>query len=546
MNFVQTIDRRELVRFTGSVYTPASVAEALTEFVATILPPNAIRALEPSVGDGAFVDALEAVLPSLFLTAIDIDEQVIEQLEIRDRLDSNRRNYRAGDFLGFAREEIARSVNYDLIIGNPPFIRKHNFSEEFKLSLEELAKVIDYPKSNFKNSWAAFVIAAAMMLNQTGVLAFILPYEMMTVSYGQAVLQWLSSKLARIDLFISNEKAFPEIDQDAIIFVGRSSAAEPGQFVQRVRSMTSLLERRETRLDLASAKNLALELSSFLITGDALATANELRAKMPIVGDHCTSAPGIVTAANDYFILTEDEANELGILEHTLPILKKGSLSARQPIFEASDFEKLANREPCRLVFMSVPVEELPEKLRKYVITGEERGYNKRYKCRNRDLWYRVPLVPKAPAFVFKRSHEYPRLCLNEADVYITDTAYGLRMKDGFTDRGLCFSFYNSMTLLFAETDGRFYGGGVLELSPKEFRGLPLAYHEPSDQEFDDFLAVHRKADGDVSAILDFGDRWLAKKLRLSSRELRNLRTAWQSVRAHRLRHGRSGQPDGQ
>lgn len=546
MNFVQTTDRRELVRLTGAVYTPASVAEALTEFVATLLPPNAIRALEPSVGDGAFVDALEAALPSLFLTAIDIDEQVIEQLQIRNRLNSDRRDYRAGDFLDFARGEIARSTKYDLIIGNPPFIRKHNFSEEFKASLEELAEAVDYPRSNLKNSWAAFVIAATTMLNQTGVLAFILPYEIMTVSYGQAALQWLSSKLARIDLFISNEKAFPEIDQDAIIFVGRSSAAEPGQFVQRVRSMTSLLERSETKLDLASAKNLALELSSFLMTSDALATANELRAKIPVIGDHCFSAPGIVTAANDYFILTEDEANELDILEHTLPILKKGSLSARQPIFEASHFKELAKREPCRLVYMSVPAEELPEKLREYVITGEERGYNKRYKCRNRNPWYRVPLVPKAPAFVFKRSHEYPRLCLNEANVYITDTAYGLRMKDGFTHRGLCFSFYNSMTLLFAETDGRFYGGGVLELSPQEFRGLPLSYHEPSDQEFDDFLAAHRKADGDVSAILDFGDRWLANKLRLSSRELQNLRAAWRSVRAHRLRHGSDGQRNGQ
>lgn len=546
MNFVQTADRRELVRFTGAVYTPASVAKALTEFVATILPPNAERALEPSVGDGAFVDALEAALPSMFITAIDIDEQVIDQLEFRDRLKSGRRDYRTGDFLEFARDEIARSINYDLIIGNPPFIRKHNFSEEFKVSLEELAEAIDYPRTSLKNSWAAFVIAATTMLSQTGVLAFILPYEIMTVSYGQAALQWLSSKLTRIDLFISDEKAFPEIDQDAIIFVGRSSAAEPGQFVQRVGSMTSLLESKETRLDLASTVNLALKLSSFLISGDALATANELRTKMPVIGDYCTSAPGIVTAANNYFILTEDEAKELDIFEHTLPILKKGSLSTRRPIFETSHFKELSNREPCRLVYMSAPTDELPEKLRNYVKIGEERGYSKRYKCRHRDLWYRVPLVPKAPAFVFKRSHEYPRLCLNEADVYITDTAYGLRMKDGFTSRGLCYSFYNSMTLLFAETDGRFYGGGVLELSPKEFRGLPIVYHEPSDQEFDDFLAAHRKADGDVFAILDFGDRWLAEKLRLSIHELRNLRTAWQSVRAHRLRHGRVGKPDGQ
>src|SRR5690606_8037961 len=38
------------------------------------------------------------------------------------------------------------------------------------------------------------------------------------------------------------------------------------------------------------------------------------------------------------------------------------------------------------------------------------------------------------------------------------------------------FSFYNSLTLAFAELEGRYYGGGVLELTPNEFRILPIPY----------------------------------------------------------------------
>ena len=79
----------------------------------------------------------------------------------------------------------------------------------------------------------------------------------------------------------------------------------------------------------------------------------------------------------------------------------------------------------------------------------------------------------------------------------------------------------------------------MLELSPVEFRNLPLAYHEPSDVEFAAFLEVHRS--GDVEAMLDFGDGWLARKLRLSHSDLGELRLAWSSVRSHRLRHGRPG-----
>jgi adenine-specific DNA-methyltransferase len=86
--------------------------------------------------------------------------------------------------------------------------------------------------------------------------------------------------------------------------------------------------------------------------------------------------------------------------------------------------------------------------------------------------------------------------------------------------------------------DGRFYGGGVLELAPVEFRNLPLAYHEPSEEEFAAFLEVQRS--GDVDAIMDFGDEWLARRLQLSRSDLAEIRLAWCSVRSHRLRYGRT------
>lgn len=110
-------------------------------------------------------------------------------------------------------------------------------------------------------------------------------------------------------------------------------------------------------------------------------------------------------------------------------------------------------------------------------------------------------------------------------------------MRSPFTERGLCYSFYNSLTLLFAETNGRFYGGGVLELSPKEFRGLPLVYHEPTDEEFAEFVEAHESADGDIISVLDFGDRWLKDKLQLDDASIATIRTAWSSVRSHRKRH---------
>jgi hypothetical protein len=52
-----------------------------------------------------------------------------------------------------------------------------------------------------------------------------------------------------------------------------------------------------------------------------------------------------------------------------------------------------------------------------------------------------------------------------------------VNMKAKWDLNSFIFSFYNSLTLVFAETDGRYYGGGVLELTPREFKKLPIPYN---------------------------------------------------------------------
>jgi hypothetical protein len=74
---------------------------------------------------------------------------------------------------------------------------------------------------------------------------------------------------------------------------------------------------------------------------------------------------------------------------------------------------------------------------------------------------------------MLKRSHDTPRLILNSVGAYTTDTAYRIRALRG-TAQGLVYGFYNSLTALSAELEGRHYGGGVLELVPSEIEKLLL------------------------------------------------------------------------
>jgi len=89
-----------------------------------------------------------------------------------------------------------------------------------------------------------------------------------------------------------------------------------------------------------------------------------------------------------------------------------------------------------------------------------------------RENWYYIPSVWVSEGFFMRRSSHFPVIFVNNMSVNVTDCFYRINMKSGFNIRNLSFSFLNTLTLVLAELEGRYYGGGVLELTPKEFASL--------------------------------------------------------------------------
>lgn len=129
--------------------------------------------------------------------------------------------------------------------------------------------------------------------------------------------------------------------------------------------------------------------------------------------------------------------------------------------------------KPTNFLWMIDDSVEKNAKAQNYIGLGERENLHKRYKCRIRTPWYKVPSVYATEVGMLKRSHDTPRLILNRAGAYTTDTAYRIRTLRG-TGEALVCSFVNSLTALSAELEGRHYGGGVLELVPSEIERLIL------------------------------------------------------------------------
>jgi len=79
-------------------------------------------------------------------------------------------------------------------------------------------------------------------------------------------------------------------------------------------------------------------------------------------------------------------------------------------------------------------------------------------------------------ALFIRRNNLYPRLILNEANAYTTDTMHRVFVKKGTNKKAFIACYYNSLSLAFSEIVGRSYGGGVLELMPSEAGKILLPY----------------------------------------------------------------------
>ncbi len=518
----------------GVVYTPEDVARELARYVCFDKSVGKLSILEPSVGDGAFLQALfDQGVKQQSIQAIDISKVAVRRLKEEYQGVS----LIVDDFISFS---LKNSKKYDVLIGNPPYIRRHNYTKKLHANITKLSKAANYQLGDLRNAWAAFLVASLSQLKENGVLAFVLPYELMTVSYGRHIQNWLNEHFKRVDVFVPRNKAFPDIDQDAVTLIARNDGVSAdGFYMHDVESLSDLNDSHPVQVTFDDSLSISIEQKKFLLNSETVQFLHKLRARLDRVSDYCDSSTGIVTAANSFFILTENQVKEHGLDKWAKPILKKASYLSKSVDFSKEDLKRLQADEPCFLLdFGNVEFDDLDENAKKYVKWGESQGLNNRFKCKNRKPWYRVPVLGITEGFFFKRSHLLPRLNVNKAEALVTDTAYRIRMKPGRKIEDLCFSFYNSMTLLFAEIDGRFYGGGVLEVTPNEFKNLPLVYVEPKKAEYTKFKKAVERELRKPSDNFTFGDNWLQQRMQFTNKEMILLQDALVTVRSHRLRHG--------
>jgi len=465
----------------GSYYTPVRLSKFIADYCLEYFDQENISILEPSVGDGNFVSAISGSRQIGKFNKVDLTivERELEELikAVGRHNPSVNLNPVHSDYLNFHN---SNNSLYSLIIGNPPYIKSSLLEEEQKDICKSIHIHSGLADKKINNIWTAFLISAIQKLQDNGVVAFVLPLELLQVKFSKEIRDLLKSSFERLEVFMFDELQFQECKgQDTVLLIGFKRHQEHGTYYTTIVDIDELEDRRFKLMQNISVSESNTKWTHHFLSQDEHQFLVSLKSRLNLTPQYVDNKAGIVTAANDYFIVNDEVVTKNRLRSYSKPIVQKGFYVNGSVTFEKADFNKLVEeKKPTYLLdFNKANPEKLSKSLENYLLIGTERKLENRFKCRQRMNWYQVPnIATQSEAFFFKRAHGYPKLLKNNAEAYVTDSAYMVESKAGYQIENIIFSFYNSLTLAFAELEGRYYGGGVLEITPNEFRALPLPY----------------------------------------------------------------------
>ena len=542
----------------GGYYTPSDLARWMCNWA---IRDKNDAVLEPSCGEGAFLLAASDKLSELKtepatqiknLCGVEIipAEAQKAQRSLDQRLGMSATEVvRTGDF--FEWWNAPQRQTFDVVVGNPPFIRYQTFPEPHRTRAMEIMRSQGLSPNRLTNIWVPFVVASAAALKPGGRLAFVLPAELLQVSYAAQLRSFLTERFDRIDLIACNELFFERAEQEVLLLLAdgarTANAKSKSSKVNLSESdlVADILGRTPTQvLKNASPKTVQHDSEKWLkyfLNADEISFMRSLRssALTSNLGEYASVNVGVVTGKNDFFVMRRSEAKANGVESHTIPLVGR-SAHLKGAKLDANGWQQLSDEDHKVHLLHLAPINgQRPRgSLAKYIRSGEARSVHEGYKCSIRDPWYAVPSVYTPDAFVFRQIYDFPRIVLNEAGATATDTIHRMRSY-GESPRKIIENSYTYLTAASAEIEGRSYGGGVLELEPTEAEKLLMPAKLQTAISVEDCDKFIRN--GDLETLLEENSRLvLIEQMGLSESECRMLRGIWEKMRNRRQARSKS------
>ncbi len=469
----------------GQFATPTSLAWQIVLSAVRCLPDDEpVRFLDPAIGTGAFFSALEsAVAPSRI--------DVAEGYEVDEHYAAPARALWTGTALRIHTEDFTvmpgpspDQTSFNIVVCNPPYVRHHHIGSAEKRRLRSLVeKSCAIRLSGLAGLYCYFLLLAHQWMAEGGVGAWLVPSEFMDVNYGEAVKEYLRTRvtLLRVHRFDPEDVQFGDALVSSAVVLFRNQDPPSDHAVQ-------FTEGGSLRRPLAQRRVRARQLHPPRKWGNVARHMDEPRAGGVTLGDLFTIKRGVATGGNRFFILPDEAIRERDLPRHMfIPILPSPRFLDEDEVRADAEGTPLLKKR-LFLLNCSLPeqrVEAQYPALWRYLLSGIP-DVAERYLCRHRSPWYSQENRPPAKLLCTYMGRPSPkndrifRFILNHslataANVYLLlypRPAVGRAFWRPDLIRTV-WALLNETSVQSLARQGRVYGGGMYKLEPGELAQVP-------------------------------------------------------------------------
>lgn len=528
---MQLIKDASAEKLRGAYYTPPAIASFILHW--GINGGHDADILEPSCGDGVFLECMRDE-NMLFNTVTAVEYEAVEADKAR-ALGLHDSEVINQDFHCFC---LNTDKRFDLVVGNPPFIRYQYYDADQQKLADEIFKNASLKRAKLTNAWVTFVVGCTQLLRENGKLGFVIPSELLMVKYAQQLRQYLAQTFNKINIISFENLVFEEIQQEIVLLLCEKNGTDEHKIehieVKDAKGLSSLdphqLKFPSKDIDFHTDK-----WTCYFLDKKELELLDKVKG-MTTISSFANVEVGITTGSNDFFTVPQSVVSLYQLEDYVRPMVGR-SVQVNSLCFTKRDWKaNVASEAKAHLlVFTPDAKEKGNEGVKAYLESGEVADIDKGYKTSIRDQWWVIPSIKLSDALFLRRNNLYPKFVLNEAAAYTTDTMHRVFIHEGVDKKAFVASYYNSLSFAFAEIHGRNFGGGCLELMPSEVEEIFLPYFVENADTFDKIDTMLR-ASKNIDEILDITDElFLHQRLGLSIEETKLARSIWKKIMSRRL-----------
>jgi adenine-specific DNA-methyltransferase len=451
-------------RTSGATYTPSTVVGAMVEWAATGLAPA--RIIDPGAGSARFAVAAGRRFPKAEITCIELDPLAAllarANLAVSGMADRSRvlvKDFRAMEPATGSRD------GHSLYIGNPPYVRHHLISQDWKHWLTAAARARGHAASQLAGLHVYFFLATVLQAAPGDRGVFITAAEWLDVNYGSLVRDLALNGLGGQAIHVIEPTAKPFEDADT------TAAILCFEIGSKPRSLR--LHRAKTVAELGGLH------SGQPISRERLAEARRwtpltraLR-KVPSghieLGELCRVHRGAVTGANRVFVV------DALVGELPAEVLFPTVTRARELFAAGAVLETTARLR--HVVDIPADLDRFEESDRKrvdrFLRHAKQLGANAGYVARHRNAWWSVGLRTPAPILATYMARRAPAIVRNPADARHINIAHGLYPREPLSD-GVLDRLADALRASITVDEGRTYAGGLTKFEPREMERLMI------------------------------------------------------------------------